>query len=93
MTEKTSTLQVRVDEKNKMAAQEVLRTYGLSMSDAVNLLLRRIVEEQAVPLELKVPNADTRAAIQQSRKLMAEGRLRFNSADELFADLEKNSQS
>lgn len=93
MTEKTSTLQVRVDDSNKAAAQEVLKTYGLSISDAVNLLLQRIVEERAFPLELKVPNAATRAAIEQSRKVMAAGRLRFNSADELFADLEKNGQS
>ncbi|OEZ59919.1 type II toxin-antitoxin system RelB/DinJ family antitoxin [Duganella sp. HH105] len=93
MTEKTVTLQVQVDEKNKADAKKVLKTYGLSMSDAVNFLLHRIVQDQALPLELKVPNAETRAAIKESRKTMAKARVRFSSADELFADLEKNSES
>ena len=36
---------------------------GLSVSDAVRILLKRLVNDQAFPLELKVPNAQTRAAI------------------------------
>jgi DNA-damage-inducible protein J len=44
---------------------------GLSMSDAVHLFLRRVVAEQAFPLELKVPNAKTRAAMEESRVIMA----------------------
>jgi DNA-damage-inducible protein J len=64
---------------------------GLSVSDAVRLFLRRVVIDQAFPLELKVPNAETRAAMAESRAMMATRRTRFASADELFADLEKNS--
>lgn len=46
---------------------------------------------QAFSLELKEPNPETRAAIEQSRAMMATRRARFASADELFADLENNS--
>lgn len=35
---------------------------GLSVSDAVRILLKRLVNDQAFLLELKVPNAQTRAA-------------------------------
>jgi DNA-damage-inducible protein J len=68
-----------------------LTAMGLSMSDAVRLFLNRVVIDQAFPLELKVPNAETRAAMQESRAMMASERARFGSADELFAALEKSS--
>ena len=55
MTGKTVTLAVQVDEKRKAEAEKVLRSYGLTMSMAVNMLLRRIAEDQMLPLELKVP--------------------------------------
>ena len=64
---------------------------GMSVSDAVRLFLHRVVIDQAFPLELKVPNAETLAAMEESRAMMAERRVRFASTDELFADLEKNS--
>ena len=46
---------------------------------------------QAFSLELKEPNPETRAAMEESRAMMATRRARFAFADELFADLEKNS--
>ncbi len=62
---------------------------GLSVSDAVRLFLRRVVVDHAFPLELKVSNAETLAAMEESRAMMSKRRARFASADELFADLEK----
>ena len=40
---------------------------GLSVSDAVRILLKRVASDQAFPLELKVPNAQTRVAMAQAR--------------------------
>ncbi len=91
MTAQTSMLHIRVDDDTKAQATEALDAMGLSVSDAVRLFLRRIVVDQAFPLELKVPNAKTRAAMKESRAIMAARRARFANADELFADLEKNS--
>ena len=91
MATHTSMLHIRVDDDIKEQATEALTAMGLSMSDAVRLFLRRVVIDQAFPLELKVPNAQTRAAMEESRAIMATRRARFASADELFADLEKNS--
>lgn len=92
MTAQTSMLHIRVDDDIKEQATQALTAMGLSMSDAVRLFLRRVVVDQAFPLELKVPNAETQAAMEESRALMAKRRARFASADELFADLEKNSR-
>jgi DNA-damage-inducible protein J len=41
------------------------------------------------PLELKVPNAETRAAMAEAAEMMHSKKLRFRNADELFADLDK----
>ena len=91
MTTHTSMLHIRVDDDIKAQATEALTAMGLSMSDAVRLFLRRVVVDQAFPLELKVPNAQTRAAVDESRAMMATRRARFATSNALFADLEKNS--
>ena len=92
MPTQTSMLHIRVDEDIKEQATQALTAMGLSMSDAVRLFLRRVVIDQAFPLELKVPNEQTRTAMQESRAMMATRRARFATVDELFADLEKNSR-
>lgn len=92
MPAQTSMLHVRIDEHVKTQATQALEAMGLSMSEAVRLFLHRVVAEQAFPLELKVPNAQTLAAMQESRAMMAARKARFTSAQELFNDLEKNEQ-
>jgi len=91
MATQTSMLHIRVDDDIKEQATLALTAMGLSVSDAVRLFLRRVVVDQAFPLELKVPNAETLAALEESRALMSKRRARFASAEELFADLEKSS--
>lgn len=91
MSAHTSMLHVRVDDETKAQATETLAAMGMSVSDAVRLFLRRVVVDQTFPLELKVPNAETLAAMEESRAMMATRRARFATADALFDDLEKNS--
>jgi DNA-damage-inducible protein J len=92
MGAQTSMLHVRVDEETKVRAAAALDAMGLSVSDAVRLFLRRVVADQAFPLELKIPNAETRAAIAEAEEIVRARRARFMTADELFADLEENSR-
>lgn len=82
-------LHVRVDDKIKTQAGEALAAMGLSVSDAVRILLKRVVDDQAFPLELKVPNAKTRAAMEEARAMMKARALRFDSADALIDDLDQ----
>lgn len=91
MSANTTMVHVRVDDEIKAKATEALAAMGLSVSDAVRLLLHRVVADQAFPLELKVPNAKTRAAMTEADSIVSSRRRRFATADELFADLEKNS--
>jgi len=80
----TTMVHVRLDERVKARAEKALAAMGLSISDAVRVLLTRVAAEKALPFEVKVPNATTRAAIEEARR----GGLRsFGSVDELMAHL------
>jgi len=85
-------LHVRVGEEIKTQASEALAAMGLSVSDAVRILLKRVVNDQAFPLELKVPNTQTRAAMEEARAIMKARAARFESSDALIDDLEKARQ-
>ena len=52
-----------IDRQIKERAAKVLADMGLSVSDAIRLLLVRVAAEKALPFEIKVPNAETRAAM------------------------------
>lgn len=86
----TSMIHVRVNEQIKTQATETLAAMGLSVSDAVRVLLTRVVAEQQLPFALKVPNTETRAAMAEADAIASAHRARFATADELFDDLEKN---
>jgi DNA-damage-inducible protein J len=84
----TSMLHIRIDDQVKQRATAALASMGLSTSDAVRMLFHRIVADQAFPLELKVPNAETRAAIAEVDAMTA---ARFATGDELMAALESSN--
>lgn len=88
----TTMVHVRVDEKVKAQATETLAAMGLSVSDAVRVFLMRVVAEQQMPFALKVPNAETRAAMAEADDIALTRRARFSSATDLIDDLEKNSR-
>ena len=85
----SSMLHVRMDTELKRQATAALSAMGLTASEAVRLFFHRIAVEQAFPLELKVPNAQTRRAMAESEEMMRRGPARFASADEMFAELEE----
>ena len=84
----TSMLHVRLDDQLKERGNAVLAAMGLSAADAVRLLYHRLIADQAFPLELKVPNAATRAAMAEAEDIAARRAARFADADEMFAALE-----
>jgi DNA-damage-inducible protein J len=85
MTMATNTLvQARIDGAVKEEAAAVLASMGLTVSDAVRLLLTRIAREHALPFDPLIPNAETVAAMLEARR----GNLAsFASVEALMADL------
>jgi DNA-damage-inducible protein J len=58
-------VRARIDSDTKDRATTALQAMGLTVSDVLRIVLRRVAADQAFPLELKVPNAETRAAINE----------------------------
>ena len=77
-------VRARIDSGLKKEASAVLANMGLSVSDAIRLMLVRVVSEKALPFDVRVPNAETQAAMRDAR----EGRVeRFDSVASLMAAL------
>ncbi len=80
----TTMVHVRVDEKVKVNASATLASMGMSISDAVRMMLVRVAAEKALPFEVRVPNAKTVKALKAVDQKKGK---RFRSADALFKDL------
>ena len=60
-------VQTRIDSNVKDEAAHVLAAMGLTVSDAVRLLLTRIAAEKQLPFAPLAPNAETIEAIKEAR--------------------------
>jgi DNA-damage-inducible protein J len=77
-------VQARIDPGVKEEATAVLAAMGLTVSDAVRLLLTKVAQEKALPFELHMPNAQTVAAMKEARR---GGLAAFDSVEALLSDL------
>lgn len=80
----TTMVHVRIDQKTKEKAAKTLAAMGMSVSDAVRMLLLRVAVEKSLPFEVRVPNATTVKAMRASDRGTGK---RSDSADALFRDL------
>lgn len=74
-------IRARIDADTKARAEAALQAMGLTMSDAIRLLMVRVAEERRLPFEVRVPNAETRAAMDELAEGRGEG---FETPDALF---------
>lgn len=58
-------VRARIDSVTKQRATEALEAMGLSVSDAIRLLMLRIAEEHRLPFAVRVPNAASVEAIEE----------------------------
>jgi DNA-damage-inducible protein J len=86
---KSMDVRSRVEPELKQNAADVLAQCGLTLSDGIRLFLRQVVVQRGLPFEVKVPNAETQAAMNELRTA---DKARFKTAQELFDDLDKASK-
>ena len=67
----TTMVHIRVDQKMKKKAAKTLAAMGISVSDAVRMLLVRVAAERALPFDVKVPNATTVKAMKAWKEARA----------------------
>lgn len=76
-------VRVRIDADTKMRAAKALNKMGLSIPDAVRMVMMQIAADERLPSDMKIPNATTRKAM---RELAQGGGKRFDSVEDLFQD-------
>ncbi len=82
-----SVVRARIDSQVKAEASDILKSLGLTLSDAYRMLLMRVVEEGSLPFAPLVPNKKTIDAMREVRS----GKLSTAKAtDDLFAQLNEN---
>ncbi len=77
---KNSTIHVRVNETVRANAEETLSMLGMTISDAVNMLLHQVNLVGGLPFDVKMP-APTRVIVRNSAELQ-------QKLDEAEADFE-----
>ncbi len=63
MSKANTYVRARIDTATKIRAGKALNAMGLTVSDAIRLLMLRIADEHRLPFEIKVPNAETHKSI------------------------------
>ncbi len=79
-----SYVRARIDKATKDRATRALKAMGLSVSDAIRLLMLRVADERRLPFEIKAPNKTTQAAIAELETGKGQS---FDSVEALMADL------
>ncbi len=83
-------LNIPTDPDVKSQAELIYRSFGITLTDAVNIFLRKSVMEGSLPFDMRQPNAATVNAMRETEDILA-GRVkagRYASAKELFDDLD-----
>ena len=89
--EKTSNINIRIDDKLKKEAEKLFNDLGINMSSAINVFLKQSVREQKIPFEIRkeYPNYDTDMAIAETDSKDYNNSKTYDSVDELFRELDK----
>ena len=87
---RTAVLNIRIEPDIKSDAEELFRSFGLTVTDAVNVFLRQSLMRGGFPFEIvrHMPNAATQAAIEEAGRLINDPHAKtFTSMEELRVDL------
>ncbi len=93
---KTANINLRIDPETKKAAENLFSAFGITITDAINIFLKKSIMEGGLPFEVKQPryNAETEAAMEEAREMILhpENYTSYNSVDELFSTLETKTE-
>lgn len=90
---KTANINIRIEPDVKAAAENLFSSFGITVSDAVNIFIRKSLMEGGIPFSVRQPrfSPETEAAMQEARDI-ASGRVpakHYHSAEEMLKDLDE----
>lgn len=92
MTNKMSTINVRMDNDLKKSLDNFCKNAGLSMSSLFNVFAKKVVKENKIPFEItgeEMPNKETLEAIAEAELILKNPSLSksYTSSKELLDDI------
>ena len=87
---RSAVMNLRIEPEIKADAEELFGSFGLTVTDAVNVFLRQSLMRGGFPFEIvrHKPNSVTQAAILEAEQLLNDPHAKtFTSMEELRADL------
>jgi DNA-damage-inducible protein J len=63
---KSAFVRARINPELKQMAENVLDELGITPTQAVTMLYKRIIRDQEWPIELKIPNEETRRTLEET---------------------------
>lgn len=89
---KTANINIRIDPEVKSSAEKLFASFGITVTDAINIFLHKSIMEGGLPFEMKQTNYNTETVIaMQETKAIMDGKLqakRYPSAHALFEELD-----
>jgi DNA-damage-inducible protein J len=94
---KTANLNIRIDPKVKSAAEELFGSFGITVTDAVNIFLHQSLNVGGLPFSLRAPRyrPEAEAAMLEALDISG-GKIpakSYSSARELFAELDAEMET
>ena len=88
---KTANLNIRIEPNIKLDAEKLFATFGITLSDAINIFLHKALMEGGLPFEMRQSryNRETELAIQEAKDITS-GKIKakkYSSTTQLRNDL------
>ena len=89
---KTANINIRIDPEVKSTVDGIFSHFGITVADAVNIFLHKVIIVGGMPFDLTLPkyNEETLAAIQEARDI-ASGKIKaksYASVKEMVAEID-----
>ena len=65
---KNAVINARIESELKVDVESILKSLGLSATQAINMFYQQIKMHNGIPFEVKIPNTETQRVIEESRK-------------------------
>ena len=82
---KVATINMRIEPALKQRAEDILHKVGLSTAEAIRIFYTQICLKNGLPFEVKLPNKETLAAIQE---LESGKGFRYESMDDVWHEID-----
>jgi len=61
------TTSIKIDKTKRDEAKKIFNQLGLTMGEAFNIFLSRVIMEKGIPFEVKIPNETTLKALEEAK--------------------------